>query len=807
MNMIREGTGMTPRNAACFSFSSKADTLAALAAYPDLHVPAVYAVTVEQWRADAGAAHAAALATLATPAPDGAMRVAVRSSCRREDSARASGAGAFLSVLDVPLEDAAAFADAVERVIASYGGAASDDQVLIQPMIREPAVTGVIMTRALADGAPYYVINYDDESGQTDTVTGGTHVGKTVYVYRQAREGDFDSPRLASFVALARRLEALCGTDALDIEFCLDREGVLHLLQVRPICARNRWPTSVPDARIERVADFVVSVTGPCPGLFGRRSILGVMPDWNPAEMIGILPRPLASSLYRNLITTRVWARARERMGYRSLPSTELMPLIFGRPYVDVRASFNSFLPCGLDAVTSEILVNAWLERLETHPQFHDKIEFDIAQTILDFSFDAAFDERYPDLLTARRRGDFREALRRLTAGCLDLSHAGTLAAALDAVAELRGRQAVRPPVTAAERGRLNDLAPLLAECRAYGTLPFSILARHAFIAESLLRSATAVGALEPARVRAFKATVSTVSGELSREFQDVCEGRRDAAAFMRKYGHLRPGSYDILSPRYLDRPGIFREGSSISRPEPAPPFTLTEAERRALDALLRDHGLGVTPAELLEYARRAIAGREHAKFIFSRNLSDALEIIAFFGEDAGFDRDAVSFLEIQSLLDWATSARPESAHEHFGHAVEAGRELLARASGLKLGYLIRSARDVYVAPQHRAAPNFVGTGEARARVVRLFAGSPCDLDLTGAIICMENADPGFDWIFTRSIAGLVTRFGGTNSHMAVRCAEYGLPAAIGVGERLFDMAAGADRLVLRPAAAVLEAY
>ena len=302
---------MTPRNAACFSFSSKADTLAALAAYPDLHVPAVYAVTVEQWRADAGAAHAAALATLATPAPDGAMRVAVRSSCRREDSARASGAGAFLSVLDVPLEDAAAFADAVERVIASYGGAASDEQVLIQPMIREPAVTGVIMTRALADGAPYYVINYDDESGQTDTVTGGTHVGKTVYVYRQAREGDFDSPRLASFVALARRLEALCGTDALDIEFCLDREGVLHLLQVRPICARNRWPTSVPDARIERVADFVVSVTGPCPGLFGRRSILGVMPDWNPAEMIGILPRPLASSLYRNLITTRVWARAR----------------------------------------------------------------------------------------------------------------------------------------------------------------------------------------------------------------------------------------------------------------------------------------------------------------------------------------------------------------------------------------------------------------------------------------------------------------------------------------------------------------
>ncbi|MBD5646690.1 MAG: pyruvate, phosphate dikinase [Desulfovibrio sp.] len=786
-----------------FTFSSKADTLVALSRWPELNIPAVFAFTVAQWRADAGAVRDAAVAALA---PEGPLRMAVRSSCRREDSAEGSGAGAFLSRLDVPLEDAAAFARAVDEVIASYGEAAPEDQVLVQPMIREPAVTGVIMTRALADGAPWYVINYDDESGQTDTVTGGTHVGKTVYVYRDATERDFDSPRLAAFVALARRLEALCGTDALDIEFCLDRENVLHLLQVRPICAVAQWPDSIPAARIGRVADFVAGRTGPCPGLFGQRSILGVMPDWNPAEMIGILPRPLAASLYRNLITSRVWSKARGRMGYRALPPTELMPLIFGRPYIDVRASFNSFLPAGLAAATCELLVDAWLERLEANPQFHDKIEFEIAQTALDFSFDATLDARYPGLLTTRRREGFRAALTRLTADCLDLSTSGTLAQALDAVAELRGRQATRPFVTAEAPGRLEDLTPLLAECRKYGTLPFSILARHAFIAESLLRSAVAAGALAPERVQAFKGTIRTISGELSGEFQEVCEGRRDAAAFMRKYGHLRPGSYDILSPRYLDRPDIFGDRGRSSRPEPGAPFALTGAERRGLEALLRGAGLPGTPEELLEYARRAIAGREHAKFIFSRNLSDILEIIAFSAARAGLDREAASFLEIQPLLDWTTSAQPETAHEHFSRLVAANRELLARASGLKLGYLIRSVRDVYVAPQHRAAPNFVGSGEALAPVARLFAGSPCDVDLTDKIVCIENADPGFDWIFTRNIAGLVTRFGGANSHMAIRCAEYGLPAAIGAGERLFDMAQSAETLYLKPAAAILEA-
>ena len=50
----------------------------------------------------------------------------------------------------------------------------------------------------------------------------------------------------------------------------------------------------------------------------------------------------------------------------------------------------------------------------------------------------------------------------------------------------------------------------------------------------------------------------------------------------------------------------------------------------------------------------------------------------------------------------------------------------------------------------------------------------------------IESADPGFDWIFSHDIAGLVTHFGGANSHMAIRCAEFGLPAAIGCGERLF---------------------
>ena len=49
----------------------------------------------------------------------------------------------------------------------------------------------------------------------------------------------------------------------------------------------------------------------------------------------------------------------------------------------------------------------------------------------------------------------------------------------------------------------------------------------------------------------------------------------------------------------------------------------------------------------------------------------------------------------------------------------------------------------------------------------------------------IENADPGFDWIFGSKILGLITKYGGVNSHMAIRCAELEIPVAIGCGEQV----------------------
>ena len=66
---------------------------------------------------------------------------------------------------------------------------------------------------------------------------------------------------------------------------------------------------------------------------------------------------------------------------------------------------------------------------------------------------------------------------------------------------------------------------------------------------------------------------------------------------------------------------------------------------------------------------------------------------------------------------------------------------------------------------------------------------------LEGAIVCIPNADPGFDWLFSYPIAGLITAWGGSNSHMAIRAGELGLPAVIGAGEILYRRWSEASRL------------
>lgn len=786
---------LLPGGRAAWPFGTKAETLARLKPLVrKATVPELYAFTLADWSRSREGVLQSILAFAA------GRRLVVRSSAAAEDGAWQSMAGAYRSCLDVDGADPAAIQAAVTHVLASYAGNPRD-QLLVQPMIASVALSGVIMTHDLDSGAPYYVVNYDDESGTTDRVTGGVGVNKTVVVHRDFAPHFIESPRVAELLEMTRELEEICGPDEpLDIEFA-KANGTLYLLQVRRLAARHNWDPETPARVTESLGGFkeyLIGRSGARPGVAGARTILGQMPDWNPAEMIGSHPRPLPISLYRALITDSVWREARRRMGYREVPNEVLMVVLAGRPYIDVRNSFNSFLPAGLDPRIEEKLINAWLDRLAEQPQLHDKVEFEVAQTALDFTFRQQFQARYAGRLTPHEFGQFQARLLRLTRRNLTLERGGSLRRAQAAVDRLARLQARAIRLGRGAEMPLWHLTALVAQCREDGTLPFSIIARHAFIAEGLLRSAAARGALAPERIGEFKRSFRTVTGALARDYAALAAGRLSPREFLRQYGHLRPGTYDILSPRYDRRPDLFQKCQGIAAPTEPVPFALAEDERRGLQLLLEEAGLdALSPEELLRYAEAAIAGREQAKFVFTRHVSDLLEVIAGWGEGLGASADDLSYLGLDEILESLTRPPATPLRRHIKTLADQRRAEMELCRSIRLGYILRDVRDLYVAPLHRSAPNFVTAARVTGPAAFLDARAGGGSDLAGRVVCIENADPGFDWVFTRKIAGLVTKYGGANSHMTIRCAELRIPAAIGVGEQTFERLVAAGRIEL----------
>jgi len=760
-------------------FSSKAETLEAVA--PLLRTARVLPqvrFSVTDWRCDASGV----LAEIAA-APWSSGRVIVRSSAHGEDAASTSQAGKYDSIPDVL--GSAEVAQAIERVIDSFGkDATDDDQIFVQPMLDHVAMAGVAFSRN-PSGGPYYVVNYDDRSGQTHRVTGGVGDNLKTFLCLKSQP-DCCPPSLAPVVALVSELEGLLACDAIDVEFAVDEDEQLYLLQVRPLSVE--CDSQAADAEVEAaladVARKVELLSRPHPFLHGSRAIFGVMPDWNPAEIVGIRPRPLSLSLYRELITDAIWAYQRDNYGYQNLRSFPLLVSFHGLPYIDVRVSFNSFVPRELPDELAGRLVNYYIDRLLAEPHLHDKVEFQIIFSCYTLDLPTRMGMLAEHGFSPEDIGEIAGALRRLTNRII---HGETALwrrdrSKIDVLAERF------PTICNAGVDKISRIYWLLEDCKRYGTLPFAGLARAGFIAVQMLQSFVAVGVLNAQEAATFMASVDSIGSRIGRDFAQLSK-----PDFLARYGHLRPGTYDILSPRYDEAPDLYFDWSSAQPTASAPPrFALSIDQLRRIEQLLKEHEIEIDVLGLIEFIKAGIEGREYAKFVFTRNLSDALSLIRQLGADHGLSAEDCAFLDydvIRTLYSESGSVR-----EALLESVARGRNHHALTRSLVLPPIIASPEEVFAFHLPPSQPNFITQKEVTAPVASV---SDPPESFAGRILFVPSADPGFDWIFTRDISGFVTQFGGANSHMAIRAAELGIPAVIGAGETLFRQWQTASKLCL----------
>lgn len=750
-----------------------------------------YAFTVKEWREDPQRV----LGEICARFPD--RELAVRSSARTEDTPESSNAGSYASLLNVPPIHPRIRA-AIDVVVASYGPlVACNDQVLIQPSLTGVVHCGVLFSFTL-DGAPYYVVNVES-TGATDGVTSGTAEGALVHHVHRDADAPAEPPYLAPALELARDLERLLDAGGLDVEFAIDEEGIVYLLQVRPMAVIARRQVRRDAAVFSHARAAVAGLICAAPGVAGQRTILSDMADWNPAELVGGHPRHLALTLFHYTVTSEAWRTARAQLGYYDPPDTQLLSSVAGHPFIDVRASLNSLLPASLPAEVREHVVDEALDHLEANPHLHDKIEFDVAPTAYTPAF-RTWEARYAGSALGS------DGIALLRASLLTQTEAlirGNFRTLGELTAELHAMDVARERILRAhpDAAELWIARYLIDDCRRRGAPAFGSMARLAFVANALLRSFVDVGAITPQRAEAYLRSLRTVASDLADAVRGYQRGSVTLDELLGDFGHLRPGTFDVASKRYDEDPEAYfpASGGRVADRDESEheAFVWSQAERAQISRALSLAGFTIPFDQVASFIGRSVIGREKGKFIVSKNISDALRIFTLWGKQHGLSRDQISHLRLEQILAFEGLDTGRIQHIAPSLVEAAKRERVAERQVVVPDVIVRE-EDLDVVRHVTAQPNFVGDTRVEAPTVFL-APRDAGVDVTGRIVVIESADPGYDWILGRGIAGLVTKYGGAASHMSIRCAEFDLPAAIGVGARFAALKA-ASRIGLDPA-------
>jgi len=721
------------------------------------------------------------------------QKLIIRSSSLEEDSWDSSQAGAFLSVADVDANDTDDLTKAIDDVIEGFrqngsGQYNQNNQVLVQPFIENVAMSGVAFSKHLENSTPYFLINYDDVSKRTDTVTSGsTSDSKSITVYKGGKTRP-KNERLAKIINAIEELENITGYESLDIEFVLTDNDELFIVQVRPITIHAGITEEVDfSQRLEDAKMKIRTRLRNYSHIFGDTTVLADMPDWNPAEMIGIRPNPLSVSLYQYLITDSAWRVARGAMGYHNPSPENLLFCIAGHPYIDVRNSFNNLIPADLKPELADKLINHYIRRLKNHPHLHDKVEFDIVITCYTPDFDDHAQRLAEDGFSETEIGELKEGLKTITENAIT----GKFHPIKDLNSKTDSLNPRREKLLSSgyEHSDIPTLIQiLLDDCIERGTIPFSILARYGFIASSMLRGFVSKGILTEEMKNNFLNSIETVAGKMVEDMNGVLAGTYSKEKFLSEYGHLRPGSYDITSYSYKEKPEyyfpeVIEEKSGAGDAEQAhKDYRFDEKTLKAIEKELTSMGMNFSVEQLLTFIKEATAAREYAKFQFTKNLNEVLKLITEWGEQYRFTRSDLSYLFIQDILKLNKFTLPMENILYLKQNIQEGKEWHVRSNKIESPQIITSPEDLDVIEHNVSDPNFVTSKVVTAPVYYL-SGDVDKSKLEGSIVLTEGADPGYDWIFLHPIKGLITRYGGAASHMTIRCAEFGLPAAIGCGE------------------------
>ena len=697
-------------------------------------------------------------------------KIAIRSSSKNEDQSNRSNAGKFKSYLNINPKNVEEVESKIFDIIKSYKKNINSGHFFVQEMVKDISISGVVLTRNLENYVRCFNVNYYSGTDSTN-VTSGKKGSKNLIYFENSKHKI--NNKFKDLIKSVNEIKTKTKNNELDIEFIIDKKKKIHILQVRNLIIPKIFINKKNDELIilNKLEKKLKKLKKEHYSLYGKTTFFGVMPDWNPAEIIGIKPKPLALSLYKELITDHVWSKNRKIYGYRDLSQFNLMTTFYGTPYIDIRIDFNSWIPRTLPENISNKLVNFYLKTFKKNKFLHDKIEFEVVFTCLTFSTKKKIDQRLQNFFTTKEKKLLINSLTKINKIALT-----QIDKDLAIVEELKVKQKL---INNSSLYYIDKIYWLVEDCKKFGTLPFAGLARCGFISTEILNSFVEEKIFTEDDKLNFLASVKTITSEISEGLS------KNKDSFIKKYGHLRPGTYEISSLNYKDNFKNYFYNYKNKTNKRNYKFIFTKIQKEQINKFIKKNKIYRNFDELILFIRKSIKYREYSKFIFTKSIDMIFQNLEKFGKKYSIKKNDLSFIKIFDMLELYSSISGTESIKDIKKKINKNKREYIQNKNIILPDVIISGKDLFIQNQENSRINFISNKIVTSMIIE-YDKQKLTENLNG-IICIESADPGYDFLFTKNIKGLVTKYGGQNSHMAIRCAELNLPALIGVGEQIYN--------------------
>jgi phosphohistidine swiveling domain-containing protein len=703
-------------------------------------------------------------------------KIIVRSSNNFEDSNKSSLAGNFVSVLGVNPKNKIQLINSIFKVINSYKKFYSEkNEVLIQDFITGIKMSGVATSCDLKTYSSYITINFSNEDN-TSAITSGKKNYKT-FVFLRKSKIEKKYYLFRNIISLINQLMIIFNNEFIEIEFAINKKNTLYLFQVRPIIKNieNNISINFANNALVKLEKKILKLQKKHHNLLGNTTAFGVMPDWNPAEIIGTKPKPLALSLYQELITDHTWSLNRKDYGFRDLTSNHLMASFFGMPYIDVRVDFNSWIYSNLNKNLANKLVNYYLKQFKKHPQLHDKTEFEILFTCLTPSTNKKLKKLQKFGFKISEINEIKKSLKIINEKAF-----GQYSRNISEIEKLKSKQ---DEVMKSNMYYIDKIYWLVEDCKRFGTYSFAGLARCGFIATDILNAFVEEKIFLQNEKEKLLKNIQTVASLIQVDSYKLTKND-----FIKKHGHIRPNTYEITSKNYKDGYNLYFKKNKISKNYKVKKFKLQKHQISKISKFIKINNLNINYKQLMLFIQNSISNREYAKHVFTKSIDNIFEVLKFIGKRHSIELNDLSYLKIQTILNLYYNLSFKHIKNLLVNEICENKKEFKINSFFKLPEIIYSSKDIYSFLENEKKINFIGSSVVIGKPY-LIEGNQ-KYNLKNKIICIKNADPGYDFIFSQKIVGLITQYGGVNSHMAVRCAELSIPAAVGVGQSKFESVA-----------------